>query len=196
MRSLQGDTEGKGVGQGALLGIGVRRLVLVSLLVSLVVAPAAPASAATTSFDAHFREEGGVSSAPSGTGFIGGYGPATEVFTETSETRLETGCSTTEGFVGVTLTVTGTTLMTLVSDGSTLTIRETDVGCTPGNSDFRDLHEGFAPTQWTGTFVIKRGTGVFRGAGGAGTVTSKFAGNALLTQAVIIIDYEGALTLR
>ena len=172
----------------------MRRFALSSLFVALVMAAATPsASAASTSLNAHFREEGGISSAPSGTGFIRGYGKATEAFTETSVTWLDSGCLTRGGVQGVTFIATGTTLMTLVSDGSTLTISETDVGCTPGNS-----HEGtpgWTPTRVTGSFEIDTGTGVFTGAGGGGTMTGKFAGNGLENQSVFIFDYEGTLTL-
>lgn len=161
----------------------MRRAFAACALAVAMVIVAQPAGASTTlSFDAHFRETFGRSSAPSGTGFISGFGDATEVFTATHDTLLDNGCTALDG----------TTVITLLSDGSTLTIKETDVICTPGvSTGTRGSLVSFGnPFTFTGPWTIVKGTGIFKGAKGGGTVSGSSGGDAL------IIAYEGTITLK
>ena len=154
--------------------------IVLSLSALLVVQPA---SASTTlDFEAKFRETFGRSEAPNGVGFIKDFGRATETFTVTNFEELGNRCARFEGI----------TVMTLVSDGSTLTTEDSAISCYPGVSaeTFGSIEKSFGnPHNAEGTFEIVDGTGVFEGAEGSGTIVGNDAGD------VLNVAYSGTITL-
>ena len=139
---------------------------------------ASPASARTVvPFHAEFKETFG-RAAPRpcehflcGTGTIQGFGEATSVFDITSFEPIEdTNCGDLEGV----------RVLTLVSDGSTLTLDEEGVVCFPGSSFFtRGSQVSFGyPAEYEGTFEVSDGSGVFDRARGSGTDRFRNAGDS------------------
>jgi hypothetical protein len=141
---------------------------LVSIL-GFALAWGAPASASTTQpFHAEFKETFG-RAVPKpcehfqcGTGTVDGYGKATSVLDITDFQPIEgTNCAD----------FTAVRVITLVADGSTLTLDEEGVVCFPGNSAFApgaDVSFG-NPARFEASFEITDGSGVFAGATGTGT---------------------------
>jgi hypothetical protein len=154
----------------------VTQLFLV-VLATAVVFTAFPASAKTTvGFSAEFKETfGRASSKPCnhftcGVGTVAGYGGATSAFDLTSFAPIEgTNCADLEAV----------RVITLVSDGSTLTLDEVGTVCFPGQSFFTaGAQVSFGnPADVETTWTVDRGTGVFRGAKGSGTDSFPNAGN-------------------
>ena len=143
---------------------------------SVVVASAASALAAE-SLHAGFKETfGRAASKPCehflcGTGTVQGFGAAT------SEYDI-TGFEPTEGTSCADLTAVR--VITLVGDGSTLTLDDTGVVCFPGasNSTPGSLVSFGNPGRFEGTFEVSGGTGVFEGASGSGTSLFRAAGDS------------------
>ena len=149
---------------------------VVGAVASIVVA-ALPASAQTTvAFNAEFKETFGrakpkpCSHFLCGVGTVAGYGSATSTFDITDFAPIDnTNCADLEAV----------RVITLVSDGSTLTLDETGTVCFPGQSFFTHGSEvsfgnpGEIETAWT----VDGGTGVFSGATGSGTDSGKNAGD-------------------
>jgi hypothetical protein len=147
-------------------------LVLAAGLVSL--APAASART-TASFDASFQETFGRATATPcehflcGTGTVTGYGSATSILDITSFVPTSESCA------DISLART----ITLVADGSTVNLAETGVVCFPGTT-FTAPGAQFSygnPGTFNGTYSIKNGSGVFRGAKGTGVSSFTAAGD-------------------
>ena len=99
---------------------------------------------------------------------VEGYGPATYSVVPTSIGPLVGACQAVTGLVNIAL-----------SDGSgTLTLAAAGDVCYPGNSHVApgQLHAFGNPFRLDATFEVVGGTGVFAGAGGAGTATIRGAG--------------------
>jgi hypothetical protein len=146
-------------------------------LVAATVFVALPAHAKTTvTFSAEFKETfGRASSKPCehffcGTGTVAGFGAATSALDVTDFAPIEgTNCADFEAV----------RVITLVSDGSTLTLDESGTVCFPGQSFFtRGAQVSFGnPFQFETSWTVDRGTGVFRNAKGEGTDSSTGAGD-------------------
>jgi hypothetical protein len=151
-------------------------LAVAGLVVTLVLA-ALPASAKTTvAFSAEFKETfGRANSKPCshflcGVGTVAGFGSATSAFDLTDFAPIEgTNCGNLEGI----------RVITLASDGSTLTLDETGTVCFPGQSSFAPgAQMSFGnPADINTTWTVDRGTGVFRGAKGSGTDSDHNSGD-------------------
>ncbi len=151
--------------------------VFVMGLVAAAVFAAFPASAKTTvAFSAEFKETfGRASSKPCnhflcGVGTVTGYGSATSAFDLIDFAPIEgTNCADIEA----------TRVITLVSDGSTLTLGEVGTVCFPGQSFFTNgAQVSFGnPAEIEATWTVDRGTGVFRGAKGSGTDSARNGGD-------------------
>jgi hypothetical protein len=143
-------------------------LVAVGLVATTLFA-ALPAQAKTTvAFSAEFKETFGRASSKScehffcGVGTVAGYGAATSTFDLTDFAPIEgTNCADFEAV----------RVITLVSDGSTLTLDEVGTVCFPGQSFFtKGAQVSFGnPARIEATWTVDRGTGVFRNAKGSGT---------------------------
>jgi hypothetical protein len=154
----------------------VTRLFVVALAATAVFATF-PASAKTTvAFSAEFKETFGRASSKScnhflcGVGTVAGYGSATSAFELTSFAPIEgTNCADIEA----------TRVITLDSDGSSLTLDELGTVCFPGQSFFTSgAQVSFGnPADVETTWTVDRGTGVFRGAKGSGTDSGQNAGD-------------------
>ena len=170
-----------------------RVLVLMAVAASTLIAFAPPALAQTTiSFDALFHEEFEGASAfqpcptgdpavPCGVGRIRDFGKATVRYEIVS-------------FEPVDSCFQATAVGTIeLQDGSgTLVIEEADTFCFPGGSreaPGSQLHSFGNPFMIEGTWVVLSGSGVFEGATGGGTNTSKAGGD------VIIDTYTGTIEL-
>ena len=143
---------------------------------SVVVASAASALAAE-SLHAGFKETfGRAASKPCehflcGTGTVQGFGAATSEYDITGFEPIEgTSCAD----------LTAVRVITLVGDGSTLTLDDTGVVCFPGasNSTPGSLVSFGNPGRFEGTFEVSGGTGVFEGASGSGTSLFRAAGDS------------------
>ena len=170
-----------------------RVLVLMTVAVATMIVFASPTLAQTTiSFDALFHEEFEGASAfqpcptgdpavPCGVGHIRGFGKATVTFEFISGEPVD---SCFHAIFAATIAL---------QDGSgTLEIEEDDTFCTPGGSTDapgNQLHSFGNPYSIEGTWVVAGGTGVFEGATGGGTNSSKAGGD------VIIDKYEGTVEL-
>lgn len=136
---------------------------------------AVPATeAATQPFSAQFKNQQTRNDPPCpgavfcGSGQVEGYGPATYSVVPTSIGPLVGACQAVTGLVNIAL-----------SDGSgTLTLAAAGDVCYPGNSHVApgQLHAFGNPFRLDATFEVVGGTGVFAGAGGAGTATIRGAG--------------------
>ncbi len=144
--------------------------------VSVVVASAASALAAE-SLHAEFKETfGRASSKPCehflcGTGTVQGFGAATSEYDIIGFEPIEgTSCAD----------LTAVRVITLVGDGSTLTLDDTGVVCFPGasNTTSGSLVSFGNPGRFEGTFEVSGGTGVFEGASGSGTSLFRAAGDS------------------
>ena len=144
--------------------------------VSLVVASAASALA-VESLHAGFKETfGRAASKPCehflcGTGTVQGFGAATSEYDITGFEPIEgTSCAD----------LTAVRVITLVGDGSTLTLDDTGVVCFPGASNTTpgSLVSFGNPGRFDGTFEVSGGTGVFEGASGSGTSLFRAAGDS------------------
>jgi hypothetical protein len=154
----------------------VTLLLAVGLVATTFVA-ALPAHAKTTvAFSAEFKETFGRASSKScehflcGVGTVAGYGAATSSFDLTDFAPIEgTNCATLEAV----------RVITLVSDGSTLTLDEAGTVCFPGQSFFtRGSQESFGnPARIETTWMVDRGTGAFRNAKGSGTDSATNSGD-------------------
>ena len=143
---------------------------------SVVVASAASALAAE-SLHAGFKETfGRAASKPCehflcGTGTVQGFGAATSEYDITGFEPIEgTSCAD----------LTAVRVITLVGDGSTLTLDDTGVVCFPGasNSTPGSLVSFGNPGRFEGTFEVSGGTGVFESASGSGTSLFRAAGDS------------------
>jgi hypothetical protein len=154
-----------------------RRILLpVGVLLAVALWPAAPVGAVTTlSFQAEFKETfGRAASKPCqhflcGEGTVQGFGEATSTLDIVRFEPMEgTNCA------DITLARTIT-----VGDGSTLNLIEEGIVCFPGSSFFAPgARKSFGnPGEFEGTYTIKRGTGVFRGAKGTGSSRFTAAGD-------------------
>jgi hypothetical protein len=151
---------------------------LVVGLVATVAFAALPASAKTTvAFSAEFKETFGRASSKTcthflcGVGTVAGFGSATSAFDLTAFAPIEgTNCADLEAV----------RVITLGSDGSTLTLDEVGTVCFPGQSFFTPGSQvSFGnPAEIETTWTVARGTGVFRGAKGSGTDSNQNAGDA------------------
>jgi hypothetical protein len=147
---------------------------VVGAVASIVVA-ALPASAQTTvAFNAEFKETFGRAKPCShflcGVGTVAGYGSATSTFDVTDFAPIDsTNCADLEAV----------RVITLVSDGSTLTLDETGTVCFPGQSFFAPGTEvSFGnPAKIETTWTVDGGTGAFSGATGSGTDSDMNAGD-------------------
>ena len=161
-----------------------QRLIGVACITLAAIVLGAPASAATTGFQAIFKEDRPgaapartcgdrtVSPGCSGGGEIVGLGAATESFEFLGAEPAPNGCVTTFGRTTITL-----------SDGSgSFVTDERYLICSPGN--------GLA-VKFTGVWGITSGsgTGVFAHASGSGTIQGHEAGNAL------VLRYLGKITI-
>jgi hypothetical protein len=171
-----------------------RILALVAVAAAALIAFATPTPAQTTiSFDALFQEEfegaspfqpcptGGTD--PCAPGHIRDFGKATVTYEFDSEVGPVDSC------VQVIFDAT----MTLLDGSGTLVIEEVDTFCTPGNSTNapgNQLHSFGNPFSAEGTWVVTGGDGVFAGATGSGTNTSKSGGD------VIVDKYAGTIQLQ
>lgn len=154
----------------------VTQLFVVGLAAATVFA-AFPASAKTSvAFSAEFKETfGRASSKPCnhflcGVGTVAGYGSATSAFDVTDFAPIEgTNCADLEAI----------RVITLVSDGSTLTLDEVGTVCFPGQSFFTNGSQvSFGnPADVETTWTVDRGTGVFRNAKGSGTDSGQNGGD-------------------
>jgi hypothetical protein len=152
-------------------------LLLTVGLVAATVFVAFPAQAKTTvAFSAEFKETfGNAQSKPCqhflcGTGTVSGFGAATSAFDLTFFEPIEgTNCADFEA----------DRVITLVSDGSTLTLDEVGTVCFPGNSFFTPgSQQSFGnPARLDATWTVDRGTGVFRNARGEGTDINRNSGD-------------------
>lgn len=159
-------------------GAVVRRAVSIVGIVGALLALASPVSALTVQpLHAEFKETfGRAATKPCehficGTGTVQGFGRATSVFDITSFEPIEgTNCADLEGV----------RVITLVGDGSTLTLEEDGVVCFPGNSFFTHGSQvSFGnPASFEGTFEVSDGSGVFRRASGSGTSRFTNAGDS------------------
>ena len=160
----------------------MRRLLALPLVVVALLFPTVAVAQTEIAWQAHFRESFGRGSAPSGVGRVMGFGQVTETFESTSDTPT--------GDPQCTSISTG--LQTnAFADGSTLTTSDVYFNCVPGRSN---LAPGAAvsygnPSFATGTWTVDSGTGIFAGATGGGTLTSRAAGD------VLHITYEGTVVL-
>jgi hypothetical protein len=158
----------------------VRRRILVFIVVGVVASigiAALPAFAQTTvAFNAEFKETfGRAKSRPCshflcGVGTVAGYGSATSTFDVTDFAPIDnTNCADLEAV----------RVITLVSDGSTLTLDETGTVCFPGQSFFTPGSQvSFGnPAQIETAWTVDGGTGVFSGATGSGTDSGMNAGD-------------------
>ena len=169
----------------------LRILAPLAVAAATLIAFASPTPAQTTmNFNALFHEEFEGASAfqpcptgdpaePCGVGHIRGLGKATARFEFIDGEPVD---SCFHAIFVVTITL---------QDGSgTLVIDEDDTFCTPGNSTNTpgsQLHSFGNPFSIEGTWVVDSGTGVFAGATGGGTNSSKGAGD------VIIDKYAGTI---
>jgi hypothetical protein len=154
-----------------------KAVLLAAVLLALAAVPAA--SAQSTSFEATFQEFFGQSKphpcpAPyfmCGTGAVAGFGAATSTFELlTFDFNPETRCGDTTFRYTITLS-SGAGTLTLAGDGTV---------CFPGNST---LAPGAAksfgnPFRLTFMWSVTGATGVFAGASGSGTGTSRGAGES------------------
>ena len=155
----------------------MRRTMLLVLILAAGLVSATPAASArtTASFEASFQESfGRATSTPCshflcGTGTVTGYGSATSILDITSFEPTSDSCADTS------LVRT----ITLVADGSTLNLTETGVVCFPGSSfTAPGAQVSFGnPGQFDGTYSIKNGSGVFKGAKGTGVDSFMAAGD-------------------
>jgi hypothetical protein len=163
-------------------------LVVLGVVASLFVVAWPAAAKTTVSFQAEFKEAfGRAHSKPCshflcGTGTVQGFGEATSTWDPTSFEPIEgTNCAL----------YTADRTITLVSDGSTLSLTEEGTVCFPGKSAeaVGALHSFGNPFEADATYTVTRGTGVFRGAKGSGTDHITTAGDAGHSQ------LSGTLTL-
>lgn len=157
----------------------MRRRILLPLATVLAMAlwPAATAVATTTvSFEAEFKETFGRAASKEckhflcGEGTVQGFGEATSILDIVRFDPIEgTNCA------DITLARTIT-----LADGSTLNLLEEGVVCFPGSSSFAPgAEQSFGnPGEFEGTYTIKRGTGVFKGAKGTGSSRVIAAGDS------------------
>ena len=106
-----------------------------------------------------------------GTGTVLGFGAATSAFDITDFAPIEdTNCAD----------LAAVRVITLVGDGSVLTLDEEGVVCFPGNSFFAPgAQVSFGnPARYEGSFEVSDGTGVFESASGSGTGVFKNAGDS------------------
>ena len=106
-----------------------------------------------------------------GTGTVQGFGAATSEYDITGFEPIEdTSCAD----------LTAVRVITLVGDGSTLTLDDTGVVCFPGASNTTpgSLVSFGNPGRFEGTFEVTDGTGVFEGASGSGTSRFRAAGDS------------------
>lgn len=155
----------------------MRRTMLFVLIVAAGLVSLAPAASARTtkSFGAAFQETfGRATPTPCahflcGTGTVTGYGSATSILDITSFQPTSESCA------DISLART----ITLVADGSTVNLVETGVVCFPGSSFTSPgaLVSFGNPGQFNGSYSIKNGSGVFRGAQGTGVSSFQAAGD-------------------
>jgi hypothetical protein len=160
-------------------GGAVRRAAsIVGIGGALLVVLASPGSALTVQpLHAEFNETFG-RAAPRpcehflcGAGTVQGFGGATSVFDITNFEPIEdTNCAD----------LGGVRVITLVGDGSTLTLDEEGVVCFPGSSFFTHGSQvSFGnPARYEGTFEVSDGSGVFVGASGSGIDRFRNAGDS------------------
>ena len=151
---------------------------VVGIVGALLAILAVPASARTVQpLHAEFKETFGRATPKQcehflcGTGTVQGFGEATSAFDITSFEPIEgTNCADLEGV----------RVITLVGDGSTLTLDEEGVVCFPGSSFFtRGSQVSFGnPAMYEGTFEVSDGSGVFNRARGSGTDRFRNAGDS------------------
>jgi hypothetical protein len=156
----------------------MRRILLpLATVLAMALWPAVTAAASTTqSFEAQFKETfGRAASKPCqhffcGEGTVQGFGEATSTL---DLVRFEPIEGTNCGEVTFARTIT-------LADGSTLDLIEEGTVCFPGNSTFAPgAQQSFGnPFEFQGTYTIRRGTGVFKGAKGTGSSTIKSAGDS------------------
>ena len=150
---------------------------LIGIVAASVVVASAASALAAESLHAGFKETfGRASSKPCehflcGTGTVQGFGAATSEYDITSFEPIEgTSCAD----------LTAVRVITLVGDGSTLTLDDTGVVCFPGASNTTpgSLVSFGNPGRFDGTFEVSGGTGVFEGASGSGTSLFRAAGDS------------------
>jgi hypothetical protein len=147
-------------------------------IAGLVLSLAGPAAAQTTQpFHAQFKETFGRAASKTcehflcGTGTVEGFGQASSEYDLTSFEPIEgSNCAD----------FTAVRTITLIGNGSTLTLDEEGVVCFPGSSFFAPgAQASFGnPARAEGSFEITGGSGGFAGATGSGTVRFRNSGDA------------------
>jgi hypothetical protein len=155
-----------------------RRISLfLATLLAVTLWPVVGAGATTTlSFEAEFKETfGRAASKPCehflcGEGRVQGFGEATSTLDIVRFEPIEgTNCAD----IRLARTIT-------LADGSTLDLAEEGIVCFPGSSFFAPgAPKSFGnPGEFEGTYTIRRGTGVFKGAKGTGSSSFTAAGDS------------------
>jgi hypothetical protein len=154
-----------------------RFLLVLATVLAMALWPATAVGASTTvSFEAEFKETFGRAASKEcqhflcGEGTVQGFGEATSTLDILRFDPIEgTNCA------DITLARTIT-----LADGSTLDLVEEGIVCFPGSSFFAPgAQKSFGnPGEFEGTYTIKRGTGVFKGAKGTGSSSFVAAGDS------------------